>query len=95
MTEHSRPLERQATTVYEHLSATAELPLERDVSRWLGEAQAVANDATTDGLEAETIRKRIGQVDQLLSEVDGTGHDKADRHVEVARGICREILEEP
>ncbi|TYT62818.1 hypothetical protein [Natrialba swarupiae] len=94
MTEDATPLEHQVNTVHEHLSATAELPVERDASRWLGEAEAVASDAAAGDLEAETIRKRIGQVDRLLSEVDGTGHEEADDHVEAARRICREILEE-
>ncbi|WP_198662001.1 hypothetical protein [Halorussus litoreus] len=74
-----------------HLEATAELPVEARASQWLGEAEAVARDATGPGVPREAVEKRVGQVRMLLSNVDGTGSEAADEHVEAARELVDEI----
>ncbi len=78
----------------EHLIATAERPVPPATNRWLGEAEAVARDAATDGLEPETRNKRVKQVEQLLASADETGDELADRHIAAAVGCCQVILEQ-
>lgn len=76
-----------------HLEATAELPIDRRANRWLGEAEAIASDVATSDLERETVLERVETVQRLLSEVDSTGHDEADDHLEAATRICATILD--
>lgn len=76
-----------------HLAATAELPLEEEANRWLGEAQAVASDVDEADVDEETVRDRVETILELLSEVDGTGHDEADEHVAAARRAAERILD--
>ncbi|QFU84202.1 hypothetical protein GCU68_14470 [Natronorubrum aibiense] len=77
------------------LEATADGPVDRTASRWLGEAEAIAADAATSDLEDATARERVATVRELLSEIDDTGHEDADAHLESAKRICRAILESP
>ena len=79
--------------LHEHLAATAELPVERDASRWIGEAEAVAADLAGSDLPAGTVRERVGHVRDLLAEVEETGHPAADDHVERARKLCQRLLD--
>lgn len=80
--------------LHDHLAATAERPVEREASRWLGEAEAVARDVA-DGEAPETaVEKRVRQVRDLLSEVEGTGDEQADEHVREARRLATAILED-
>jgi len=75
----------------DHLSATAERPIAPSTNRWLGEAEAVARDAATEGLDAAVRRNRVQQVAELLAEDDRTGDEIADRHIEAATDCCRVV----
>ena len=76
----------------DHLTATAERPIPPAANRWLGEAEAVARDAATDGLDSDTRRKRVQQVAELLAEADETGDPVADDHIAAAEACCRVLL---
>lgn len=84
-------LQELATELHEHLRATESLPVERTASRWLGEAQAVAADAV-DAPES-VVETRVEQVDHLLSNVDSTGNEAADEHLQAARETVARIDE--
>lgn len=75
-----------------HLAATEELPLEEEANRWLGEAHAIATDVAEGDVSDETLVERVETVLELLSNVDGTGHDEADEHVAAARRAGERIL---
>jgi len=77
--------------LYSELEATEELPVERDASRWIGEAQGVVAGVVGSDLDEAVIRERVGHVVDLLSNVETTGHDAADEHVETARELARVI----
>jgi hypothetical protein len=81
-----------ADRLYEHLAATAELPVERTASRLLGEAEAVADDLRT--ADPDVQAERAAVVLELLEKVEGTGSDEADEHVEEARRLAAELAEE-
>ncbi|MFB6169547.1 MAG: hypothetical protein ABEJ06_00215 [Haloarculaceae archaeon] len=78
--------------MHDHLAATAERPVERTASRWLGEAEAVAADAAGDVPE-QVVEKRARQVLELLSHVEGTGDEAADDHVDAARELAAELAD--
>lgn len=78
----------------DHLTATADRPVPPATNRWLGEAEAVARDAATDGLDTDTRRKRVQQVEQLLASADETDDEIADQHIEAATACCRTILQQ-
>ena len=86
-------LEDRTRELHRHLAATAELPIDRTANRWLGEAEAIAGDVATSDLDPVTARERVEKVQRLLSEVDETGHDEADDHLEAAEALCEAILE--
>ena len=75
-----------------HLTATADRPVPPATNRWLGEAEAVARDATSDDLDTQTRRKRVRQVATLLESADKTDDVVADRHIEAAIECCQVIL---
>jgi len=75
------------------LEATAERPVEREASRWIGEAEAVAGDIAGTDVPLDVLEERVGHVDRLLSEVDGTGDPAADEHVDEAKRLVGEIHE--
>jgi hypothetical protein len=79
--------------IHDHLAATQELPVERAASRWIGEAEAVAQDLAEADLEAAVIEERLGHVDSLLSEVEATGDDAADEHLDRAKELASRALE--
>lgn len=81
-----------AERLHDHLRATEERPVERTASRWVGEAQAVAADAA-DGAADAVVEKRARQVVHLLENVDGTGDEAADDHIEAARAIAERLVE--
>jgi hypothetical protein len=81
-----------ADRLYEHLSATAELPVERSASRLLGEAEAVAEDLRA--ADPDVQAERAAVVLRLLEKVEETGSDEADEHVERARRLAAELAEE-
>jgi DNA-binding transcriptional regulator YdaS (Cro superfamily) len=74
-----------------HLAATAERPVERTASRWLGEAEAIAGDVVHGDLAPEVRRERLEKVERLLGNVDGTSDDAAD-HVDEARALVGALL---
>ncbi len=75
------------------LEATAERPVERTASRWIGEAEAVAAGIVGPDVEMAVIEERIGHVDRLLSEVETTGDPTADEHVDAATQLVERILQ--
>jgi hypothetical protein len=79
--------------LHEHLRATGERPVEREASRWIGEAEAVAGDLVDADVDAEVRRERLGHVASLLSNVERTGDPKASEHVATARKLTDELLE--
>jgi hypothetical protein len=81
------------SSLYDHLEATEELPVETDASRILGEAQAIAGDLTRGEPDHETIHERVETISELLAEVDETGDPEADEHVAAAWRATRRILE--
>lgn len=78
--------------LHRHLAATAELPVERRASRVLGEAEAVADDLRD--CEPSVAADRAGVVLDLLAEIDGTGNEEADEHVEAAREAASDVAGE-
>ena len=77
----------------DHLTATADRPVPPATNRWLGEAEAVARDAASDGLDSDTRRKRVRQAAELLEAADETGDEIADRHIDAATDSCQVVLE--
>ncbi|ERH00833.1 MAG: hypothetical protein J07HN6_02462 [Halonotius sp. J07HN6] len=77
----------------DHLVATAERPVPPATNRWLGEAEAVARDAASEGIESAVRRERVEQVAALLSETDATGDETADAHIDAATACCEVVLD--
>ncbi|WP_435180385.1 hypothetical protein [Halorussus sp. AFM4] len=77
--------------LHANLEATAELPVEARASQWLGEAEAVCEDAVGPDVPEAVVEKRVGQVRMLLSNVDETGSEAADERVAAARDLAEEI----
>lgn len=77
--------DERLAALHDHLAATAERPVERDASRWLGEAEALAADVAESDLDPAVVAERLGKIEHLLSHVEGTGDDAADDHVAAAR----------
>ncbi len=89
-------LESRVRQLHEHLVATRERPVEREASRWIGEADAIVDDLVGAGfanLDPSVIRNRIEHVAELLSNVEETGDSTADEHVGAARELADAILE--
>jgi hypothetical protein len=80
-------------SLHDHLEATEERPLETEANRWLGEAQAIAADVAESNLDDDTVRARTEKVLDLLSEVDDTGDEEANKHVDAARRAAERILD--
>jgi hypothetical protein len=78
--------------LHDHLAATAERPVERTASRWLGEAEAVAADARHID-DPAVARERVAEVAELLANVEGTGDAAADEHVRAAERLAAELVE--
>jgi hypothetical protein len=89
VTDAPEDVRADVEALYEHLAATAELPVERGASRVLGEAEAVADDMR--GLEPSVVEARADVVVDLLAEVDGTGDGRADEHVARARELAARL----
>lgn len=79
--------------LYEELSATAELPVSRTASAYVGEAEAVARDLARRGAPAEVVEERVGHVRDLLGEFETTENETADEHITTARSLADEILD--
>jgi hypothetical protein len=80
--------------LHEHLAATAERPVERTASRWIGEAEAVAGDLVDADLDPAVLARRLGHVAALLENVEETGDQAAAEHVESARALADDLLAE-
>jgi Fe-S-cluster formation regulator IscX/YfhJ len=82
--------------LHDHLAATAELPVRRDASHLLGEAEAVAADLADEPGEVDpaVVRERARHVRDLLARVEETGTDdpRADEHVEAAVRLVDRLL---
>nr|WP_218644841.1 hypothetical protein [Natronomonas gomsonensis] len=78
--------------MYEHLAATAELPVDRSASRLLGEAEAVADDLRD--CEPAVQRQRAAVVVELLEKIEETGHSEADEHLECARTLASDLADD-
>ena len=87
-------LDARLRALHDHLAATAELPVETDASRWLGEAEAVVADVADGDAPRSAVETRIRQVRALLTHVEDTGNGDADDHVEAARGLAAAIAAE-
>jgi hypothetical protein len=87
--------DQRVTDLHAHLAATAEQPVERVPARYLGEAEAVAADAVAaaDAGNREAVRRRLGQVRDLLASVEATGDARADEHLREARALAADLLE--
>ena len=68
-------------TVRDRLDATEELPVSPDASPWLGEAAAVAEQATDPALDREGVAARLDHLDRLL---DGPDPDNPDEETHLA-----------
>jgi len=84
--------EERLRDLHDHLTATAERPVERTASRWLGEAEAIARDIADGNMDASVRQERLGKVEQLLDNVEETGDETADGHVAAAKEILDEQL---
>ena len=80
--------------LHDHLAATGELPVERSASHYLGEAEAVIEDALAPDTSEAVVERRVEQARELLSNVEETGDERADEHVEAARACCADLLAE-
>ena len=89
-----RRLQETVRDVHDHLAATAERPVERSASRWIGEAEAVAGDLVGPEIDPDVARDRLGHVDSLLSNVETTGDTEADEHVTAAAELVESVLAE-
>jgi hypothetical protein len=81
------------SSIHDHLEATEDVPMETEASRWLGEAQAVAEDVAHADLDEETVHERVETILELLEETETTGNETADEHVDAARRAARRVLE--
>lgn len=89
-------LESRVERLHDHLVATRERPIEREASRWIGEADAIAGDLVGAGvsdLDTAVVEERVGHVAELLSNVETTGDPTADEHVEAAHELADTISE--
>lgn len=84
-----------AQRLADHLVATGERPVDSRTNAWLGEAEALAVDIAEADLDPAVERERAGHVVDLLSNVESTGDEEADRHVEEARTLARRLAEPP
>ncbi|MFB6224375.1 MAG: hypothetical protein ABEH86_11970 [Haloarcula sp.] len=82
----------QLQALHDHLAATAERPVERTASRWLGEAEAVAADLVAGDLADDVLTERLAKIAHILANVNGTDDAVADDHVAAARDIVDRCL---
>lgn len=90
--DSDRNLDALLDHLHARVAATAEHPIPESANRWLGEAEAVAADAARGDPPPEAVEKRVRQVRRLLGEVDETGNETVDEHVEAALGLAEQAL---
>ena len=89
-------LAERVERLHAELEATEERPVERSASRWIGEAQAVAGDASDIAASGGTdavVRERVSHVAELLSNVEETGEETADKRVAAAKTLANDIAD--
>jgi hypothetical protein len=74
--------------LHESLAATAERPVERTASRWIGEAEAIAADLIHAPDDPGVIQDRATHIVSLLENVDETVDQVATDHVEAAKALA-------
>jgi hypothetical protein len=79
--------------IYTHLAATEQMPLEESANRWIGEAQAVAEDLVAHDATDAVIHDRTSKIVDLLESIDDTGDADAEARVEAALVLARELVE--
>jgi len=80
--------------LHERLEATEELPVRPDASVWLGEAAAIAADLADADLPRSVVVDRVQRIEALLDEIETTGNERADEHVEAATRLAVRIVDE-
>lgn len=90
---HPEEHETILVAIHDHLAECLELPVERTASRWIGEAEAVARDLVESDLEDAVVAEGLGHVRDLLAEVEETGDERADEHVERAKALTATALD--
>lgn len=80
--------------LHDHLAATAERPIERTASRWIGEAEAIAADLVDAPNDPALVRDRVGHIESLLAEVEDTEDEVAAEHVAAAARLADRLLDE-
>lgn len=78
--------------LHERLQIVLELPVERNASNWIGEADALVGDLVDREASPTVRRSRLAKVQELLEEVEDTGNQQADEHVAAARRLIAELL---
>ena len=88
--------ERRAAVVelHDHLAATAERPIERTASRWIGEAEAIAADLVDAPNDPALVRERAGHIASLLAEAENIEDEVAAEHVAAAARLADRLVEE-
>jgi len=86
-------LDRQEVVIrlHEALADTAERPVERTASRWLGEAEAIAADLVDAPDTPDVIDERVMHIVSLLDNVDETGDQVANERLETATTLAEHL----
>ena len=80
--------------LHEELAATAERPVERTASRYIGEAEAIAADLINAPTDPELVRDRATHIVSLLENVKETGDQAATERVDTARALAAKLASE-
>jgi len=80
--------------LHEELAATAERPVERTASRYIGEAEAIAADLINAPTDPELVRDRATHIISLLENAKETGDQAATERVETARTLATKLASE-
>lgn len=93
MTEEDPPdsLDALVAALHDELAATEELPVAREASAWLGEAQAVAADLR-DAPES-VVADRVGHVQRLLRDAGDPDNEAVAERVTRARELADRVAE--
>lgn len=79
--------------IHENLDATQELQVERTASRWIGEAEAIAQDLAEADLDPDVVEEHLGKIESLLEEIEETGDTTADEHLQQAISLTESALD--
>lgn len=81
------------SSLHEHLEATAEKSPSEELPNELQDAKAIAGDAATGNLDRGSVHERVEDVKELIADIDDTGDETADEHLDAARRAADRILE--